>query len=121
MKIKNISDDSFVTSLKKAEYLLNRIGFTQSHFERKGYAVFTEYRKQNTKVKFMCGPSEWHVEMIIITPKGYFAFKDLLQMHAIAEWVKRNKFLQDDENYIKSEILYFINLLKFALPFLEQD
>lgn len=121
MKIKMASDELFVKSLQEAEYLLNRIGFIQSHFERQGYAVFVDFNKQTTTVTFMFGPPEWHVEMIILTPKQRYAFKDVLQMPIIAEWVNENNFSQEDENYIKSEILWFIKLLKFALPFLEQD
>ena len=95
------------------------MGFVRTHFERKGYAVFTEYNKENTKVEFMCGPSDWHVEMIIVTPKQRYAFKDLLQIPIVDEWVKRNKFSEGNENYIKAEVRYFINLLEFVLPILK--
>ena len=64
----------------------------QSHFERKGYAVFIEYQKQDIKVKFICGPSDWHVYMTIVTPKQRYEFRGLLQIPIVDEWVKRNKF-----------------------------
>ncbi len=52
------SDEVFVKSLDEYKSLLNKMGFVRTHFERKGYAVFTEYSKEDTKVKFMCGPSD---------------------------------------------------------------
>ncbi len=113
------SDEEFIKALKEDEFLLNRIGFVQSHFERKGYAVFTEYQKQDIRVKFMCGPSDWHVDMIIVTPKQRYAFGDLLQIPVVDEWVKRNKFSGGNEHNIKAEVDYFVNLLEFVLPILK--
>lgn len=113
------SEESFLTSLEEVEHKLNKMGFIQSHFERKGYAIFTDYKRQDTTVKFMRGPSEWHVEMFIITPKRRYRLNDLLIISVVAEWVKENKFSQGDGNYIKSELFWFVNLLEFVLPFLK--
>ena len=114
------SDDVFVESLDEYKSLLNKMGFARTHFERKGYAVFTEYTKEDTKVEFMCGPSDWHVEMIIVASGQHYAFKELLQIPVVSEWIKRNKFSEGNESYpIKAEVRYFINLLEFVLPILE--
>lgn len=113
------TDKVFIKSLKEVKFLLDKMDFTQTGFERKGYAVFTEYSKKDTKVKFMCGPSDWDVEMIIVTPERSYAFKDLLQIPVVDKWVKRNKFSVDNKNQIKAELHYLIKLLEFALPVLE--
>jgi hypothetical protein len=123
MKIKTIikSEEGFIKSLEEVKPLLDQMGFIQTHFEEKGLAVFTEYAKQDTKVEFMCGPPEWHVEMIITTPRRSYAFKDLLQIPLVDEWFKSNKFSEDNEYNINAELRYFINLLEFALPVLRQQ
>jgi len=54
--------------------------------------------------------------MIIFSKEGKFAFKDLLEIPNVAVWVNNNRYRQAGERNIKSELLWYVQLLKVALP-----
>ncbi len=110
--------EEFLEGIKEAENILLLLHFYPYSFEEKG-AYFFKYKKRDTIVEFFFGPSDWDVEMIIFTVKGKFAFKDLLQIPAIAKWVQDNRYAHQNGRNIKYEILWFIELLKFSLPLIE--
>jgi len=110
---------SFLNGLIEIQPILSLMFFKKKSFEEKGYAYFVEYQKKETIVLFLFGPSDWGVEMIINTAKKKYAAKDLLQIPEILKWVKENRFEQIGERDIKNELLWFVELLKFSLPYIE--
>ena len=111
--------EAFLNGLIEIEPILSLMFFKKKSFEEKGYAYFVEYSKKETIVSFLFGPSNWDVEMIVSTSKKKYAFKDLLQIQEILKWVNENRYKQIGERDIKKELMWFVELLKFSLPFIE--
>ena len=111
--------EAFLNGLIEIEPILSLMLFKKKSFQEKGYSHFVEYQKKETILLFLFGPSDWGVEMIINTTKGKYAAKDLLQIPEISKWVNENKYEQIGERDIKNELLWFVELLKFSLPFIE--
>jgi len=93
--------------------------FERDSFIEKGFAYFAKYKKGDCIVEFLFGPAEYQVEMIIYTSNGKFAFKDLLQIPVINEWVNSNRYKQRNGRNVKDELFWFIELLKYSLPIVE--
>lgn len=115
----NLTED-FLEAMKEIEIALLVLLFERHSFLEKGLAYFIEYRKKNnTRIEFLFGPSDWAIEMIIYTSKGKFAFKDLLDIPDIKIWVNNNRYKQKNDRNIKNELEWFIDLLKISLPYVE--
>lgn len=110
---------AFLNGIIEIEPILSFMFFKKKSFEEKGYAYFVEYQKEDTIVQFLFGPSDWGIEMIVNTANRKYAAKDLLQIPEILKWVNENKYIQNGERDIKNELLWFVELLKFSLPFIE--
>jgi hypothetical protein len=119
MAIKDKLTQEFLEGLEEVKTLLLILMFKQILFNEKGLAYFVQYQRGKTIVEFLFGPSEWNVEMIVYTTKGKFAFKDLLEIPAIAKWVSDNRYKQEGERSVKNELLWFIELLKVSLPIID--
>jgi hypothetical protein len=119
MAIKNKLTEDFLAGIKEIENILFLLNFSAYSFEEKGPAYFIKYKRENSIVEFLFGPSDWDVEIIIITSKGKFAFRDLLQISSIAEWVKNNTYKQVNGRNVKNELLWAVELLKISLPIIE--
>ena len=117
--IKRNLTEQFLEGLKEVEKHLLVLGFKPFSFNKMGYAYFVKYQKGKTTVKFLFGPSDWDVEMIIYTSKGEFAFKELLGIPVIAKWVNDNMSKPENERNVKNELQWFVGLLKFSLPIVE--
>lgn len=117
-KIDKLTEE-FLNGLIEIEPALSLMFFKRKSFEEKGYAYFVEYQKKDTMLLFLFGPSDWGIEMIVNTSKGKYAARDLLQIKEILKWVNENKYKQEGERNIKKELLWFVELLKFSLPFIE--
>jgi hypothetical protein len=83
-KINNLTEP-FLDAIIEVEALLSIMLFRKKSFQEKGFAYFIEYKRNETIVLFLFGPSDWDVEMIINTPKKKYAFKDLLQILEISK------------------------------------
>ena len=120
MAIKDKLTEEFLIALDDIEIVLDSLFFKKYSFFEKGLAYYIEYKKKkNTKVKFLFGPPEWHIDMIIHTAKGDFEFKDLLAIPEISKWVNNNRYRQENDRIVKIELLWLIELLKISLPFVE--
>jgi len=95
------------------------LNFYPQSFEEKGLEYFVKYKRGNSIVEFFFGPADWDIEIIIFTPKGKFAFKDLLRIPAIEEWVYLNRYKQVNGRNVKNELLWFVELLKISLSIIE--
>jgi hypothetical protein len=113
--------EDFLQSLKESEPILFALQFKPYSFFEKGPAYYIKYKREITGsiVEFIFGPTDWMVEMIIFTKKGKFEFKDLYEIPAIVKWISNNRYIYKEERDIKTEILYFIDLLKISLPLVE--
>ena len=110
----------FLEAFKEIELVLLSLLFNKKSFFEKGLAYYIEFRNENnTNVEFLFGPSEWNIEMRIYTSKGKFAFKDLLIIPEVNRWVNVNRFKQENGRNVKNEWLWYIELLKISLPFIE--
>ncbi|MDX2188246.1 MAG: hypothetical protein SFY32_00155 [Bacteroidota bacterium] len=118
--IKDKLTEDFLISLKEIEPLLLDMNFKPYSFYEKGPAYFIEYKNEEKEqiVKFLFGPSDWMIEMIIFTPNGKFEFKDLFKIPAIAKWLNDNNYLPDKSRNIKKELLWLIEYLKYSLSIL---
>ena len=112
-------NEEFLQALKEVEKSLLALLFKPYSFEEKGFAYFVQYKRENSIVKFLYGPPEYEVDIIVYTAKGKFEFKDLLENSDIAAWVNKNKYLMGNEKNIRNEMLWFVELLKFSLPIIE--
>lgn len=120
MAIINELTKEFLTAQNEIEVVLKTLFFNRHSFIEKGQAYYIEFIKNNgTKLEFLFGPSDWDVEMIIVSSKGKFAFKDLLDIPEINSWVNSNQYRQDGLRNLKNELLWFIELLKVSLPYVE--
>ena len=119
MAIKKNITEVFLESMEEIEKHLIDLQFKSKPFDKSGLAFFLLYEKGNTLVEFLFGPSDWDVEMIIVTIKGRFAFRDLLEIPSISKWVNDNRYRQENGRNIKNELLWSVELLKFSLPFVE--
>lgn len=109
----------YVDGMKEIDKILSLFGFRQSSLEKKGVAYFIAYKRGETLVQFLFGPPDWDTEMIIYISTEKFAFKDLLQIPAIAKWVDENRYTQENGRSIRNELLWDVELLKFSLPIIE--
>jgi hypothetical protein len=118
-KINDLTED-FLEAINDIEIVLLSLLFKRHSFFEKGLAYFIEYRREkNTRVEFLFGPSDWAIEMIIYTSKGKFAFKDLLSISEINRWVNENRYKQENGRNVKNELLWYVDLLKVSLPYVE--
>lgn len=107
--------ESFVESVKESEPALTDAGFFHHSTERKGYTTYIDYKSEDTVVSYMLGPSDWHVEISILTTKRKYEFKDLLEITSIAHWIARNRFEHTGKDIIKDEVIWFTRLIRFSL------
>jgi hypothetical protein len=119
MAMRNKLTKEFLGALKEIDAILSEMLFKKYSFIEKGLAHFVQYKKGNTILEFLFGPSDWDVDMKIYTSKGKFAFKELLKIPSIAKWVNENRYKQENGRNIKNELLWFIELLKISLPMIE--
>jgi len=120
MVIKGKLTEDFLKALNEIEIALQVLRFKRHSFLEKGFAYYIEYRKENsTRVKFLFGPSDWNIEMIIYTSKGEFAFRDLLVIPEINTWINNNKYKAENGRNVKNEWLWLVELLKVSLPIVE--
>jgi hypothetical protein len=118
-KIKNLKEEFLKAMFKIDKDLLLEL-FKKHSFSDEGLACFIEYRKENsTRVEFLFGPSNWNIEMIIYTSKGKFAFKDLLSIPEIENWVSDNRYKQKNGRNLEKELEWFVSLLKVSLLYIE--
>ena len=68
-------------SIKDIESELTDIGFSHLSTTKKGYATYVDYKSaDNIQASFMFGPSDWHVELLLIKNGRKYELKDLLQI-----------------------------------------
>jgi hypothetical protein len=87
MDIKDNLTEDFLEGIEDVKKLLLFIRFQPLLFDKKGLAYFVKFQKEKTIIEFLFGPSDWDIEMLIYIGNRKFAFKDLLEILAIAKWV----------------------------------
>jgi len=113
------SSPEFLQALKDVEEFFLLMQFRQNSFLQKGYAYYVEFKRNDTIVLYFYGPGEYNLEMIVTTAKRKFSFGDLLTIPIIATWVSNNKYIDKYEKSLKNSFLYYIEILKIALPIIE--
>lgn len=113
------SNDAFLSAIEELEIDLFKIGFKRESFETKGVAYFLSYRRSETIVRFLYGPADWDVEVIVNCGDRKFALKDILGFSEINIWFHENRYVQKGERNIRSELFWYLELIKFGLPTLE--
>ena len=119
MSLPDKSSPKFEAAVREIEPTLLGIGFKPYSFERKGPAYYIRYKHDDTIVMFMYGPSDWHVEVVLLTAKGKFNIGNLMKFPTIADWVYGKKFISNNENPVVNELLWNIELMKISLPFIK--
>ena len=109
----------FLQALEVAEKSLLILHFKKSYFEKRGYAYFVGFEREDCRVRFSYGPPEYEIDIVIFTLKSKFEFKDLLQIPAIVTWVKDNRYIPTNRKDLEREMLWLIELLKFSLPLIK--
>lgn len=114
------TQELFIKSVKEAEPTLAEIGLSHYSTIRKGYATYIEFKgNEDTLATLMLGPSDWHVEVSVITNQKKYEFKDLLQIPSISEWTKNNKFEQRTNEILKDEVDWVSCFLVYTIQMLE--
>ena len=116
MAIKKNITEEFLQGVKDIEEVFFNMGYNQLSYLEKGYACYVQYKNKDCIVEFIFGPPEYQIEILIYVAKEKYAFKDLLRIPAIENWVRINRYVQGDKRKLKNELLWFVDLLKFALP-----
>jgi len=111
--------EDFLNGIREIEIDLIACGFLASRSEKLGVGYLFRYESGQTTVEFLFGPSDWDIEMIVYTSTGKYAFKDLLAIPLISEWVNQNRYTQEGQRDIKKELGWYVSLLKFSLPLIE--
>jgi hypothetical protein len=119
MVVKDNLTEDFVEGIEDVKKLLIFIRFQPLSFDKKGLAYFVKFHREKTIIEFIFGPSDWDIELIIYIGNQKFAFKDLLEILAIAKWVDDNRYRQAKGRDIKKELLWFVELLKVSLHSIE--
>ena len=119
MDVKDNLTEDFLEGIEDVKKLLLFIRFQPLLFDKKGLAYFVKFQREKTIIEFLFGPSDWDIEMIIYIGNRKFAFKDLLEIFAIAKWVDDHRCKQAMGRNIKKELLWFVELLKVSLPLIE--
>ena len=119
MAIKDKLTEEFLQALKEVEGVLSKMLFMKHSFFEKGFAYYIQFKRDRTIVEFIFGAPEFQVEIIIYTSKGEFAFKDLLEIPSISNWVENNRYVQKDGRNVKNELLWGIELMKVSLTKVE--
>jgi hypothetical protein len=110
------SQETFIQSIKEVETRLTDIGLSHLSTTKKGYATYIDFKSTDkTQVSFMFGPSDWHVEIVFTANDKKYEFKDLLQIHAVAQWTRDNKFQPKTNDMIKDEVDWLVDLLTFVV------
>jgi len=116
MAIDNKLTDDFLQGIKNIEPELNQLGFKAGSVEKKGVAYFIEYGRRNVAIEFMFGPADWDVEIFIRTQERKFAFKDLLEIPTISDWVADHRYTRQNGRSVEAELHWYMELLKVSLP-----
>lgn len=119
MAIKDKITEDFLRALEEIESVLFEMSFAKDSFVKKGLAYFVQFKRDNSIVEFLYGPPDFHIEMIIYTSKGKFAFRDLLQIPKISKWVEENRYVQVNDRNVRDELMWFIELMKVSLKDIE--
>jgi len=109
------AQELFISSVEDSDTLLTDLGFCHNSTIRKGYATFIAYNKNDTLITFILGPSDWHVEIILLTKNKKYEFKDLLGIPSISQWTTINKFEPTTKETIKDEVVWFMKFIRFVL------
>jgi hypothetical protein len=116
MAIEDKISKEFLQGISLSESKLSEMGFNMSSIVEKGLAFYIEFKRNDCKVEFLFGPGDFEIEMIIYTSKGKFAFRDLLQISPILEWVNNNRYTPKNHRILNDELSWFIELLKVSIP-----
>lgn len=109
------TQESFILYVAGSDTILTNIGFVHYSTERKGYATYIDYKRDDTLITFMLGPPDWNVEISMFTNKRKYEFKDLLQIPSIAQWAANNKFEQTSKDIINDEVIWLMQFIRFSL------
>jgi len=109
------TQESFIKSVAESDTILTDLGFLHQSTEKKSYATYIKYKRDDTLICFMLGPSDWHVDISIFTNKTKYVFKDLLAISSIAQWAANNKFEQKSVDKINNEVIWFMQFTRFSL------
>jgi hypothetical protein len=94
-----------------------RHNLTRKETQTSGFATFLIYEGTSYSVEFICGPPEYHVEILVELKKTNqkYDLAALMAIPSITEWVINHKKMPD-EDMILSETKRYVELLDFALP-----
>ena len=120
MAIKDKLTEEYLQAQQEIEAILLDMLFQRHSFIEIGFAYFIQYKKDDTIIEFIFGPPEFQIEMIIFISERKYAFRDLLQIPIISEWVNTNRYVQRNNRNVKDELLWFLKLMKFSMPVLQK-
>ncbi|HVW94863.1 MAG TPA: hypothetical protein VHA56_02750 [Mucilaginibacter sp.] len=105
----------FLSAIRDANVRLISRSFKRYSYKEKGYTYYIRFKKEDSIVEFIWGPPEFQIEMILYVGSLKYAFKDLLKIPEIGRWVSSNRYKQGDKRNVKSEMLWFLDLLQISL------
>ena len=120
MALLDKSTENFLHAIKHVDSLLLELGFKQYSIFHKGFATFVRYKRGETIVEFLYGPGEYKIEMVLHTQNGKFNFGELLlKIPELNSWVYSKQCAVSEGDNLIDDLLYYIEVLKISLPFIE--
>ncbi len=107
-------ENSFLNAWNEIMKDLTNSSFSNYNYNQEGFVVSAKFTSGEFTIKFLYGPPEYEIEMIIYKNDNKTNFKDLLQISEIKSWVNQNKYIEGKSRNLKRELLWFIDLFNFS-------
>jgi hypothetical protein len=97
-----------------------RNDLTRKETRTLGFATFILYEGSNYSVEFLCGPPEYHVEILVELKKTNqkYDLTALTAIPTIQNWVLNHILTTNGEDKILAETKWYVDLIEFSLPIL---
>ena len=105
----------FVAALAAIEPDLEALGFRRRAIEEQGFATWLMYSRPDVDVEFVCGPPEYHIDMLIRVGQATYELADLMKRRPIGDWMTEHELKSNQQDALRSEAEWFGALLRVVL------
>jgi hypothetical protein len=114
----NKFSEEFLMGIEIAEKNLSKNGFNKPTIDRLKDSFFVKFLNRTGSLEFFFGASDFQIEILITKNNKKYAFKDLMNISTINEWITENRYIQKKERNLKDEVIWFTKLINFSYPIL---
>lgn len=119
MALKDKLTNDFLEGIQEITLSFEKINYKKTAILKKGFAYYIQFKKKDDLIEFQFGPPDFQIEIIISSEAINYSFKDLLAIPDIEIWVNENLYSQKNERDIKSELNWYLKLIKFSIKILK--